>query len=200
MDLTQVKASLEKNGFTVSVFEDAAAAAAYLNGSVDGVTVGFGGSVTLEELGLYDLLSAHNTVYSHWHCAADKKAETLRAAQTADVYMASVNGLAETGEIVNIDGTGNRVSGIQFGHRKVYLIAGSNKLAPDLTAAVERARNIAAPKNAQRLCRKTPCAEKGDRCYDCASPERICRGVSVLLKKPGGCDYEVVLVGTALGY
>ena len=119
---------------------------------------------------------------------------------TTEVYLTSANGLAETGEIVNIDGTGNRVSGMLFGHKKVYFVVGRNKLAPDYDGALWRARNIAAPKNAQRLGTRTPCAARGDRCYDCKSPQRICRGLVVLWEAMKGCETEVVLVDEELGY
>ena len=80
-------------------------------------------------------------------------------------------------------------------------MVGSNKIAPDYDSALWRARNIASPKNAQRLGRKTPCAVKGDRCYDCQSPERICRALAVLWAKPTGIDQmEVILVDQELGY
>jgi len=111
-----------------------------------------------------------------------------------------VNGIAETGEIVNIDNTGNRVAATLYGHKKVYLVAGLNKVAPDLSGAIDRARNIAAPPNAKRLGKKTPCAVKGDRCYDCKSPERICRTLNVLWERPTGSVYEVILINENLGY
>ena len=107
---------------------------------------------------------------------------------------------AETGEIINIDGTGNRVSSSLFGHKKVWFIVGSNKIAPTYDEALWRARNIAAPKNAQRLGVKTPCAVNGDRCYDCKSPQRICRGLVVLWEAIRSCETEVVLVDEPLGY
>ena len=114
--------------------------------------------------------------------------------------LSSVNGLAETGELINIDGAGNRVASTLFGHKRVYFVVGANKIAPDYDAALWRARNIAAPKNAQRLKRKTPCAAKGDRCYDCSSPERICRELVVLWDKPMGVDtMEIVLIDQDLG-
>ena len=201
MDFTKVKSALEARDFQVTVCPTKEAAAAYLGGQIDGKTVGFGGSLTLKELGMYELLSAHNTVYSHWNNAeGTTPAETQKQAMTADVYLTSVNGLAETGELINIDGTGNRVSSTLFGHKKVYFVVGSNKLAPTYDEALWRARNIASPKNAQRLGVKTPCAAKGDKCYDCKSPARICRGLVVLWEKMKSCDMEVVLVDEALGY
>lgn len=194
-----VKKNLEANGFTVSVFASGEEAAAYLNREIDGATVGMGGSVTMTQLGLKESLSAHNTLYCHGFTLGDP-AEVQRLASAADIYLLSANGLAETGEIINIDGMGNRTASSLYGHRKVYFLIGKNKLAPDFHSALHRARNVAAPKNAQRLNRKTPCAVKGDRCYDCDSPERICRGLVVLYKKMGSMDMEVVLVDQELGY
>ena len=201
MDLQTAKSNLEKKGYRVSCFPTGAEAAAYLNAQLDGVSVGFGGSITLQELGLYETLGAHNTVLWHWKLPEGKTAaDVRREAAGTEVYLSSVNGLAETGEIVNIDGSGNRVASTIFGHRKVYFLVGRNKLAPDLAGAMDRARNVAAPKNAQRLGIKTPCAAKGDKCYDCKSPGRICRAVSVFWTCPNGSEYEVVLIDEDLGY
>ena len=200
MVFTLVKAELEQRGFTVSEFATAKEAADYLDGAIDGKTVGFGGSMTLTEMGLAEKLGAHNELYWHWHPKeGSTAAETLAAAAAAEVYLTSVNGLAQTGEIINIDGTGNRVASMLYGHKKVYFVVGVNKLAPDYESALYRARNIAAPKNAQRLRRNTPCV-LGGRCFDCASPDRICRGLAVLWEKMGSCEMEVVLVNETLGY
>jgi len=199
MDFTNLKNMLERLGYAVSCFDTGVEAAAYLNEQIDGKTVGFGGSVTLRELGLFDSLSAHNTVKSHWN-PLNGITEALREAAHTDVYLSSVNALAETGEIINIDGTGNRVSSMLYGHDKVYLVIGRNKIAPDYDRALWRARNIAAPKNAMRLGVKTPCAVKGDRCYNCKSPQRICRALVVLWECVKSCEIEIVLVDEDLGY
>lgn len=195
MDFTKVAESLKSRGYAVSAFGTKEEAAAYLNGAIDGKTVGFGGSITLQEMGLYDSLSAHNTVYWHWHGTPVGK-----EAGFAQVYLASANGLAETGELINIDGRGNRVAATLFGHEKVYFVIGRNKLAPTYDEALWRARNIAAPKNAQRLASKTPCALKGDHCYDCKSPGRICRSLMVLWEAVMDMEMEIVLVDEDLGY
>ena len=193
-DFSTVKSNLEARGFAVSCFDTAEAAMDYLDGKLDGKTIGIGGSMTAQQMGLDKLLPSHNTVHWHW------LGGTAQDAAKAQVYISSVNGLAETGEIVNIDGTGNRVVGTICGHEALYLLVGVNKIAPDYDQALWRARNIAAPKNAQRLKRKTPCAEKGDRCYNCNSPERICRALTVLWKKPNGIPYaEVILINQELG-
>lgn len=194
-DFTKVENSLRQRGFAVKTFATGAEAAAYLDGAVDGKTVGLGGSLTLQEMGVFERLSAHNTVYWHWVNGAEDR---VRSA-SAQVYITSANGLAETGEILNIDGYGNRIASTLYGHEKVYFVIGRNKLAPTYDEALWRARNIAAPKNAQRLGKKTPCAVKGDRCYDCKSPERICCGLAVLWNAIMGMEMEVILVDEDLG-
>ena len=194
-DMEKLRKTLENNGFATSFFETAQEAARYLDSKLDGKTIGIGGSMTAQQLGLDKLLPAHNTVHWHW------LGGTAQEAAQAQVYISSVNGLAETGEIINIDGTGNRVSSTIFGHEEVYFIVGRNKLAANYDKALWRARNIASPKNAQRLGRKTPCAVKGDKCYDCKSPERICRALTVLWEAPTGIGRsEVVLIDQELGF
>lgn len=186
--------ALRQRGFAVSVFEAAEAAADYLDGAIDGRTVGFGGSQTLEAMDLWERLRTHNQVYSHLHGFP-----LGPEAAGAQVYVTSVNGLAETGEVINIDGIGNRVASTLYGHEKVYLVAGRNKIAPTYDEALWRARNVAAPKNARRKQMKTPCVQ-GDRCYDCKSPDRICRALTVLWAPMMGMETEVILIDRDLGY
>ena len=198
---TKVSEDLKALGCQVSGVDTADQAADCLCGRSQNTTVGFGGSVTLQQMGLLEKLGKQNTVLWHWQPAEGRTGVQMREeARKAPVYLSSVNGLAETGEIINIDGTGNRVAETVYGHEQVYFIVGKNKLAPDYDQALWRARNIAAPKNAQRLNCKTPCAAEGDRCYDCKSPARICRALSVLWRPPLGARYEVVLVNQELGY
>ena len=192
--LERTAEALRQRGFAVSVFETAEAAADYLDSAIDNRTVGFGGSMTLEAMDLWERLRTHNQVYSHLHGfpLGPEAAE-------AQVYVTSVNGLAETGEVINIDGIGNRVASTLYGHEKVYLVAGRNKIAPTYDEALWRARNVAAPKNAQRKQMKTPCVQ-GDHCYDCKSPDRICRALTVLWGPMIGMETEVVLIDRDLGY
>lgn len=198
MTLENAKKNLEARGFIAKVFATAAEAAAYLDGAIDGTTVAFGGSITLQQMGLKEKLETHNDVAWHWTDGPEAHSRAMQA----QVYITSANGLAETGEIINIDGAGNRVAGTLYGHKRVYFVIGRNKLAPTYEEALWRARNIAAPKNAQRLGKKTPCAVKGDRCYDCKSPDRICRGLVVLWEPMMGMEQstEVILVDEDLGY
>ena len=195
MAFETVKKNLEARGFSVSTFSTAAEAAAYLDSAIDGTTVGIGGSMTVQQMGLHEKLAAHNEVHWHWTDGPEARAKAAHA----DVYITSANGLTENGEIINIDGAGNRVASTLYGHKRVYFIIGRNKLAPTYDEALWRARNIAAPKNARRLGKKTPCAVKGDRCYDCKSPDRICRGLVVLWGPSMGVETEIVLVDEDLG-
>lgn len=138
-------------------------------------------------------LSGHNTFYSHW------SGGTLDQAAGAEVYLCSVNGAAETGELINIDGTGNRVAALCFGPTQVVVVAGMNKVAGDLDGAMRRAREVAAPMNAQRFPLKTPCVANG-LCGDCKGPDSICAQiVTTRLCKPAG-RIKVVLVGEDLGF
>lgn len=201
MDFSIVEKNLKSRGYMVTIFESADEAVRYLDSRINGQTVGFGGSVTLEQMGLYETLQKHNTVSWHWRIPEGQTSREVRlAAGSAKVYISSVNGLAETGEIVNIDGNCNRVASIFYGHEKVYLVAGENKLAKDYESALYRARNTASPLNAKRLGANTPCALRGDKCYDCKSAERICRGLSVLWEKPMSGEFEVILIHQNLGF
>ena len=194
-DWSKLTENLQKRGFTPRVFATKEEALDYLDREIDGVSVGFGGSMTVQEMGLFPRLAAHNQAVWHWN------RDGLAQAAGTDGYICSLNGLAETGELVNIDGVGNRVASTLYGHRRVYFVVGRNKVAPDYDQALWRARNIAAPKNCQRLGLKTPCAVKADRCYSCSSPERSCRALVVLWEKPRDVErMEVILIDEELGY
>ena len=200
-DFSTIKRNMEAKGYKVSVFDSKESAAAYIDSQIDGKTVGFGGSVSLHQLDIFPLLASHNTVYWHDEKPADMTViETRTAATRAQVYISSVNGISENGEIVNLDNTGNRVAAITYGPEKVFLVIGYNKIAPTLEEAVYRVRNVASPLNAKRLNRKTPCAVNGDKCYNCQSPERICRNLSIFLDRPTGVEYDIVFVDEELGY
>ena len=198
---TQIKDNFEKKGYLVSIFETKELAADYINSQIDQRTVGIGGSVTIQQMNLYHMLSEHNHVDWHEERPTNMSVMEARTASSrADIYISSVNAISEDGEIVNIDYTGNRIAAISYGPSKVYLVIGVNKITKNLEAAIYRARNIAAPLNAQRLKRKTPCAIKADQCYDCKSSERICRNLSILWCKPAGAEYEILLIDENLGY
>jgi hypothetical protein len=127
--------------------------------------------------------------------------EARKNAALAEIYIASANAVAETGEIVNIDGSGNRVASTLYGKKEVYFVVGANKFEDTYDTAVWRARNVASPKNAKRLGVNTPCAKDGDKCYDCRSASRICRGLTVLWGPMAGVGRtEIVIVDETLGF
>lgn len=203
MELEEIKKNLLKRDYQVSSFASAKECCEYLDQAIDQTTVGIGGSVTVKQLGLLEKLQQHNTVY--WHNDPKQVSELgsmaiRKKAMDTDIYISSVNAMSKDGQIVNIDGTGNRIASMTFGHRKVYLIVGKNKITDSLETAIQRARNIAAPKNAQRLNCKTPCAIKGDKCYDCMSKDRICRGFLILEQAMMGMETEIIIVDEELGY
>lgn len=135
-------------------------------------TVTMGGSVSAREIGLVDAMKIGNYIFIDRDMADDKRAAAL-AAYDVDVFLASCNAMTEDGVLVNIDGNANRVSAIAYGPKKVIFIVGMNKVCKDVDSAMKRARNIAAPVNAQRFGLDTPCSKTGS-CMDCKSPDTIC--------------------------
>ena len=197
-DLEKTRKNLEGRGFRVHRFATGAEAAEYLVQTLQKTSIGIGGSVTIDEIGVYDRLSADNDVIWRWKKPTPDSRERGAAAET---FLCSANGVSETGEIVNIDGCGNRVTGTIYGPQRVFLVVGRNKIAPDLNAAIDRARNVAAPLNARRLNRHTPCAVGEPRCHDCRSPEKICGVMTVFFMPPTSIkEFHVLLVNEDLGY
>ena len=197
-DLEKTRKNLEGRGFLVHRFASGAEAAEFLVQTLHGTSIGIGGSVTIDTLGVYDRLCGSNEVFWHWKNYAP---ETRERAGKAETYLCSANGVSENGEIVNIDGFGNRVAGTIYGPERVFLVVGRNKIAPDLTGAIDRARNIAAPLNARRLNRHTPCAVGEPRCHDCRSPEKVCGVMTVFFMPPTSIkEFHVILVDEDLGY
>ncbi len=168
-------------------------------------SVGLGGSMTLREMGLVDALEARGVdVANHWKAgregaSPEEVIEIRRAHVNSDVFITGTNAVTETGELVNIDGTGQRVAAMIFGPKKVIVVAGVNKITGDLEEGLWRASNIAAPMNARRLHPKIPCSETGE-CSDCVAPERICGITTIIRRRPRRTPFTVVLVGKKLGY
>ncbi len=164
--------------------------------------IGIGGSVTIRELGILEQLEAKGCLlYNHWQPGLSKEesVQVRRAQITSDVFLSSVNAITLNGELVNIDGVGNRVNSLSFGPGKIILVAGYNKLVDDVQEAIKRIKNVAAPLNAKRLSLDLPCAKLG-RCVDCNSPNRICCILVVHERKPLISDVFVIIVGEELGF
>jgi len=195
--------NLKKNGFDAHFVENVAGAKDLVFEMVSNhKTFGFGGSSTTRALGVKEKLEAMGkTVYDHWQKGLSKEEDlSIRLNQgRADCFLCSANAISATGEIVNVDGIGNRTNAMSFGPVKVVVIAGMNKVTPDLDSALRRVREIAAPMRAKSLGMQTPCAETG-LCNDCNAPQRICRITTILHRKPMLTDLSVVLINQALGF
>ncbi len=196
--LGSLKENFEKNNIKFKSFENIYSLNDYLlNDIKDFESISIGGSITIEEIDIYNkLLDKGNNVIWHWR---DNDKDTLISAMNTDIYLTSSNAITEDGKIVNMDGTGNRVSSMIFGHKRVYIIVGKNKLVENYEMARERIKNIAGPLNAKRLNRKTPCTITG-KCSDCSSEERICKVETIIHKNPGGTEIIVCYVDKELGY
>ncbi len=172
MDIEKTIKSLERNGYEVSHFGTAEEAVMHVLAECEGKSVGFGGSQTLTDLGMLTKLRAQGCAVAapdfpepgvSWRAA-------VALAHGAQVFMCSANGVSENGEVVDLDATGNRVAETLFGHERVILVVGTNKVCPDLEQTVWRVRNVAAPANCKRSNLPAPCARaKETRCYDCKS-------------------------------
>lgn len=164
----------------------------------EGSSVTMGGCMSATEIGLVDALKQGDYDFIDRNEIEDKRAAMLMA-YDADVYLASANAITQDGIIVNIDGNANRTSAIAFGPKKVILIVGMNKVCSDVDSAIKRARNVAAPINAQRFGLSTPCVKTG-ACMDCKSPDTICCQflITRYSKHPG--RIHVILVNDELGF
>ncbi|MBQ9348354.1 MAG: lactate utilization protein [Oscillibacter sp.] len=161
-------------------------------------TVTMGGGMSVHEIGLTDALKEGNYQFIDRDDYEDKRAAMLLA-YDVDVFLSSANAITEDGVLVNIDGNANRVSAIAQGPRKVVFIVGMNKVCDDVDGAMKRARNVAAPINAQRFGLSTPCAKTGS-CMNCKSPDTICCQFLVTRYSKHKDRIHVILVNDALGF
>jgi hypothetical protein len=167
----------------------------------DGASVAWGGSMTLSETGLMDAVKSGP--YQIIDRDSARTPEERRALYgqicCADFFLMSTNAITLDGELVNVDNSSSRVAFLLFGPQQVIILAGMNKLVTDVASGIDRARNIAAPPNAVRLNRKTPCAATG-RCGDCYTPESICCQTVITRRSATPGRIKVILVGEELGY
>ncbi len=191
---------LKRKKYDVQFFEKKDEAVKFLENRINNKTVGFGDSKTLEALDLFHILSKNNTVYDPAQFQDDHFLEVAKKALTTDIFITSVNAASETGELVNIDGSGNRLAGSLFGHDEVIFVFGTNKIEETLDKAIHRARNVAAPQNAKKYGLKTPCAVSDKGCFDCASPDRICSAMTIYMQKMNDMDMTIIIINEELGY
>ncbi len=161
-------------------------------------SVTMGGGMSVHEIGLVEALNQGDYNFIDRDAFEDKRAAML-AAYDADFFLSSANAITDDGILVNIDGNSNRVSAIAQGPKKVLFIVGMNKVCPDVDSAMKRARNVAAPINAQRFGLSTPCSKTG-KCMDCKSPDTICCQFLITRFSRHKDRIHVILVGEDLGF
>lgn len=193
--------ALRKNNFKAQYFDDVESALdALLNKIKVDESVGIGGSMTISQLDIPNILKKRgNEVHFHWLESTPEGIDSARLlASRSDVYLTSTNALTEKGQLINIDGIGNRATSMVYGPKKVYIICGINKIAKNVDDAIELIKNNAY-KNARRLKLNTPCAVTG-KCNDCDSPQRMCNVTVIIEKNPNKIEIEVLLINKELGY
>jgi len=195
--------NLKKHGFDAHFVSSGEEARTLILDMVSGCeTFGFGGSDTTRSLGVMEELKAGGkTIYDHWVKGHNLEEDLeLRLQQgRCDCFFCSANAISTTGEVVNVDGVGNRTNAMTFGPKKVVVVAGMNKVTHDLDSALRRVQEVAGPMRAKSLGMETPCAETGV-CNDCNVPQRICRVTTILHRKPMLTDISIILVNEEMGF
>ena len=205
--LVKVKEALEDNGFAVCLAEDGEEACRVVERELlpaaAPASMSWGGSTTVISIGLYDRLKALPSIeiIDTYDKSATREEilERRRQALLADLFVTGTNAVTEDGVLVNLDMIGNRVAALAYGPRRVIVLAGRNKIVTGLGEAMARIKEFAAPVNAIRLGRKTPCAATG-RCQECKSPERICNVWAITEKSFPKSRITVVLINQDLGF
>ena len=205
IDIEKTIKALERNKFVVHYFETGAEAVAYLKNRIRNKCVAIGDSHTLLEIGVHDALSEVNEDITDIQrpLPSESFRDTALRTMRRDVFLTSVNALSQTGEMVNIDGTGNRVAASLFGSQEVFFVLGINKITPDLASAIYRARNVAAPLNSKKNKKSSlnPCSILDEKCYDCGSPDRICNALTIYYKKMRNMQtMEIIIINESLGF
>lgn len=203
VNLEIVVENLKKNNFAVHVAENKEEGAQIVCSLIDeGATIGVGGSVTIDQLDILDGLEAEGHLIFNHNKAGLTPQQVLdfrRRELTCDVFLTSTNALTEKGELVNIDGVGNRVAALTFGPKRVVVATGINKIVADVHAGIARIGSVAAPLNNKRLKKDMPCTKVG-HCVDCQLPGRICNVTTITKKRPPLTDIHIVLIKEELGY
>ena len=204
--LSLVKEALEKNNFEVFITQDPLEAT---NLALERIiprtgakTISWGGSMTFVATGLYDALKNRSDLEIidtfTKNIPPDDALERRRRALLSDLFITGTNSLTETGELINLDMYGNRVSAIAFGPRNVLILIGRNKIVPDLERAMLRIKEYAAPANAMRLDKKTPCVKTGF-CEECSSPNRMCNSWTITQKSFPKNRIIIILINKDMG-
>jgi len=194
--------ALKKNNFDARFFPKASEALAEVWKMIpEGSTVGYGGSLTLNQIGFIEEAQKRSVKFLNPFAkglSPEEGEKIRREIFSADFFLASSNAITEDGKLYNIDATGNRVAPMIYGPKKVILLCGVNKIVKDIDEAQKKVQEWTAPMNVKRLGYKNPCGQTGE-CSDCASPERICNAYVILAKKPRRTDISVFIIGEFLG-
>ena len=200
-NIVRTMEALEKNGFETKYFETSDKALEELFNEIDiNEAVGISGSMSIAGMGIRDKLKEKGyAVFTH-NGESDPliKKEMLKKAMTTEVYLTSSNAITEDGKLVNIDGNGNRLSSMLYGHDRVIYICGKNKLAKDYTEAMARIKTIACKRNVERLNLNTPC--RYGECNDCSSKQRICNATLIMEKRMTTGRAIIYIINEELGY
>ena len=201
MNLDTVVENLNKRRFLAKRFATAEEAKSEMLALIGTKSVGIGGSNSVNSTGIYETLCAQgNTVYCHTFVPPEEKQAMREAAMGADVYLCSANAVTESGLIVNIDGTGNRVAATLFGPKTVVLLVGKNKLVSNVEAGIARTKRECCPRNARRIHVNTPCAATGE-CHDCTGTARMCNATVIYEYPTRHAEaFYVFLVDEELGW
>jgi hypothetical protein len=199
---TAIKA-LRARAFNANAYKDIAAVNRYLIKTIPkSATIGIPGSVTIRELGIMEKLKKRgNKIYQHWRSELTEETDkdARRFEGSADFYLTSANAITIDGDIINIDGIGNRVASMIYGPKNVIIIAGINKIVRSIDEGIKRSKDIAGVMNAKRVGAETPCVKTGI-CVDCQAKRRICRVISIMQYRPWQTDITVALVAKNLGF
>lgn len=191
---------LRMHGFGADYFETKEEVLSYLKENIPkGSSIGIGGSVTLAEIGVLSWLTGNEEYHFLDRYHTDDVSRVFHESLNADVYLMSTNALTEEGELYNIDGNGNRLAALIYGPKKVYVIAGTNKIVKNLEEAVSRVELFSAPANNIRLGKTNPCTKTG-QCMHCSTPSTICNQIVTTRRSGTPGRIHVLLVNEALGY
>ena len=205
--LTDLKGSLEANNFEVFLAGSASEAKQIVQEEIIPKTgaksVSWGGSMTFIDTGLYDAIKGNPEMevldVFNKNMSEEQKIELRRRSLLVDLFITGTNAVTETGELVNLDMTGNRVAAVTFGPKYVIVLVGRNKIVADLDEAMFRIKNYVAPVNAMRLDKKTPCV-KTSYCEECEGPDRICNTWTITEKSFPKARVKIVLINDDMGF
>lgn len=201
--LQKTAVALEKNNYSPFIAENKEDALEILESLIEkGASVGVGGSVTLDELGVIDFLREGDYNFLNRYdpsFSREQVVEVMKKSLTADVFITSTNAITEKGELYNVDGNANRVAAMLFGPDSVVVVAGYNKIVSDIDEAAKRVKNIVAPSNCVRLGIDNPCTKSGT-CMSCNLDSKICCDTVIMGKQRVKGRVKVILVPEELGY